>query len=412
MFGIKSWFKKKLFNLGGDKKFPEKPVGFVKRKAKLASLLYELKKQENEAGLSDLVSIVRSEAVDVWRRLLPYNPNNLGNWSVKSKKPNQATSTIERETVFKMIDLYSGKKRELEGYFTSGGTEGNIFSSWLGRKSLEEKGVKDKETCLIKTSLTHYSLDKGADIVNLPSFVTPLNKKSWGMDKTGLEKTVKKLTKKRYKGFLLPLTLGYTLTGSSDPVEDILSGVEKMEKDLNVAFFVWIDAAFNGLTEPFLAEDFTPFDSSYIQTFLTDFHKTGFSPIPSGLILYRKKLRSLIERPVDYIEQKDNTLLGSRTGIAPVSCWVVINSLGREGFKKVISLKKKEMESVVKIFEKEKGLKPLVFPGSLHCGIMSERRRPNQTGVAKKYGLDFRKTKVKFVDEEKELLISKSFFLR
>ena len=118
--------------------------------------------------------------------------------------------------------------------------------------------------------------------------------------------------------------------------EYITKIVEKIRKSLKVEFFLWIDAAFNGLVEPFLNSNFTPFKNAQIQTFSTDFHKYGFVPMPSGLILYRKSLRKLIERPIDYLKEKDNTLLGSRSGISPVGCWNVINALGKVGFKKII----------------------------------------------------------------------------
>jgi hypothetical protein len=46
-------------------------------------------------------------------------------------------------------------------------------------------------------------------------------------------------------------------------------------------------------------------------------------------------LISLISKNISYLEEKDETLLGSRQGAVAVALWVLINFLGKEGFRKV-----------------------------------------------------------------------------
>jgi len=408
MFGLKTFLDEKISN----RNFPSKPTPYLKRKIQLLRLHYNLYNQRRSAGLSDLLSLINREAALVWKKLLPYNPNNLGNWSFKPEASSQVTSRIEKEVIAKMISLYRGEKSSFEGYFTSGGTESNIFSTWLGIKSLEKKGIKREKMIILKSSLTHYSLDKAADITDLKTYTVALDEKSWGINPINMINTIEMLVAKGYKGFLIPLTLGYTLTGTVDPIDEICLAVDKLRKKRKVEFFLWIDAAFNGLIEPFLNKEFIPFRNTNIQTFNTDFHKYGFVPIPAGLILYRKELRNLIERPIDYLKQKDSTLLGSRSGIAPVSCWFVINSLGKEGFKKSILEMQKKMRHFVKEYKTNKDLKFVVFPRSLNCAIIAKKMNSDILNFAKSYGLDFRKTEVMFVNRKEKYLISKLFFFR
>jgi len=417
MFGIKTFFKNNIFYPKflfpkENGKFPEKPVSKLRIEARLQGVLNKLKNQKKYSGIGNLITFPHREAVRAWHKLLPYNPNNLGNWSIKGLEPNQETATIERELICQMVDLYHGDKKNLEGYVTSGGTEGNIFSAWVGRKFLEGKGIKKEKIYLIKTSLTHYSIEKAADIVGVKTFITSLNEGTWGMDVGDFEKSVKDLIKKGYKGFLVSLTLGYTVTGTFDPLEAICHEISKLRKrHKGVEFFVWVDAALNGLIEPFLNDKFRPFTLSEIQTFLVDFHKFGFTPIPAGIILYRKELRQLIEKPIDYLNEKDNTLLGSRSGVAPVACWIIINYLGKLRFKSLILKKKKVMKTFIKKFSNEKNIKLVSYPNSLSLALVIKNKKLAHERLINKYGLHFIATKIKFENNTKDLLMAKVFFL-
>lgn len=421
MLGIKTYFKKKIFYPQflypqvDPKKFPSRKTSSLRLKVRLFALRNKLREQKSWPGLGDLITYPESMTADVFKNLLPFNPNNLGNWSSREVEPNQETAVLEKELIWKMINLYHGEGNNLEGYVTSGGTEANIFSAWTGRKFLEKEGYTKNKICLIKTNLTHYSVEKAADIVNVPTFVTPLNRESWGMDSLVLRKTVEELLKKGYQGFLLPLTIGYTATGTADPYAEICRLVKVFEKDYKIKFFVWIDAALNGLIEPFLNNKFSPFSSPLVQTFLVDFHKFGFVPLPAGIILYQKNLRKLIEKPIDYLTLKDNTVLGSRPGTAPVACWTAIHSLGKQGYKEIIE----ECLAVKTPFLKKiKKLLPLAeivnHPKSLTLGIVFEdsQKRNLLEAIEKASGSSPAKIKILFSDgEEEKKIIFRFLFL-
>ena len=416
MFGIKTFIQKRIIYpsyLFPEKngKFPSKTVSQIKINSRLFALENKLKEQRSLSGYGNLITYPRRDAINVWKRLINLNPNNLGNWSIREVVPGHDAAEIERDLIFKMVDLYHGDKKNLEGYVTSGGTEANIFSAWVGCKSLQKRGIQRQQMCLIKTSLTHYSVGKAADVVGVPTYVVGLDEKEWSMDVNGFVKKIEKLSKSGMKGFLIPLTLGYTVTGTADPYERICIEIKKLKEQYGVEFFVWMDAALNGLIEPFLNKKFSPFELSEIQIFLTDFHKFGFVPIPSGVVLYRRRLRNLIEKQIDYLDEKDNTLLGSRSGIAPVACWTIINTLGKSGFKKIIKRNLNKKQQFMSIC-KNRHLSIINSERSLNCGIILKDMALFDKKFSNKYGLNFRKMKLMFISKNSEYNIAKAFFLK
>lgn len=393
--------------------FPNTPTIKLKAEARLFGVKNELNNHDILFNLGALHTIPHIAAVKAYQSFLKLNPNHLGSWS--SKEPKYGSEQLEYEVIKKMVNLYHAQKAKIEGYITSGGTEGNIYSLWLGRTQLEKLSSKDS-ICLLKTSLTHYSVTKAGNICNVPQFLIPLNVQEWNIDRKGLIKTTKDLYKKGYRGFILPLTIGYTSTGTHDNIQNITNTVSDLKKELkNINFFVWIDAAFNGLIEPFINIDFKPFWSSHIQAIVADFHKFGMTPYSTGIVLYRKNLRNMVEQDIDYLNEKDNTLLGSRQGAAASSIWRIIHHFGRSGYKKIIlkQLKNKKyfIENIKKIFP---SVEIITNKNSLTCGVIFHSQKNQRLSVylEEKYWLYPGKTSLLFENNVKKTqVIYKFIFL-
>lgn len=394
--------------------FPHNPTPRLRVAARFRGLVYELKNRNTVYNLGSLSTLPHPIATGIYRRFIGFNPGNLGNWS-DDESGSYATTQMEYEVVHDLIDLYRGDHKKLGGYITSGGTEGNIFSVWLGKTYLE-KHNKPHEICLLKTSLTHYSVRKAGQISGLPQFFLPLNKVDWNIDIQGFEYLIRRLYNRGYRGFIIPLTIGYTPTGTSDNVKMITRVADSLKKKLKgVKFYFWIDAALNGLIAPFIHGDFRPFQSGHIQTMLVDFHKFGLVPYQAGVVLYQKHLRKLIEQPIDYLAEKDSTLLGSRSGVPAVSIWGMIHSMGKSGYRHLVE---KQMENKKYFLERVRLVLPEVeivtHPSSLSCGLLFRGLKASRLPVwiEEKYNLYPGKTKVLFYpSEEKTYVIYKCFFL-
>lgn len=394
--------------------FPEKPISRIKTEARLHALQSELKQGDISFNLGSLYSRPHNTAIDTYKKLIKYNPGNLGSWADDIAKTH-STTRLEYEVIHKLIDLYHGKHNDLTGYITSGATEGNIFSVWLGRTYLE-KYCNHSNICLIRTSLTHYSIQKAGKICNVPEFLTPLNEQEWNMDRQGFIETVTNLYKGGYRGFIVPLTFGYTSTGTCDDAGTLTNTAETLKKQLKgITFYFWIDAALNGLIAPFITNSFSPFSSNKIQALVVDFHKFGLVPFTAGIVLYRKTLKKLIEQPINYLLETDATLSGSRSGIPAASIWMMIHTMGKSGYRHLVEKQRENKHFFIKnvrtLFPK---IQVITHPHSLSCGLMFQNFKNNRLPqwIEEKYSLYPGKTKLLFYPKEvKEKIIYKFFFL-
>jgi tyrosine decarboxylase/aspartate 1-decarboxylase len=396
---LKNLFGKQKRTISSVDKFSEKGKSPLTLRPIIASIINQYSERKVD-GVGDLYNLPNKMAVSVWQKLLPFNPGYLGLLGA---------SETEKNVIKAVIDLYHESPKKINGYITSGATEGNIYSCWLGRKYLE-KYVKKEEICLLRTDLTHFSIHKGGDIIGVQDYIVGLNGKNWNMDINSLSVTIEDLYKKGYRGFIIPFTLGYTVGGTNDDFTEIAKYLTKIKKKFNIYFFTWIDAALSGLTYPFLTKNFNPFKNKIIKTIVVDFHKFAGVPFPAGVILYRREMETLIRKKIPYLKEKDDTLLGSRTGIPAVAIWVTIQSFGKVGFKKIIFDCLKRKNQFINMIKSQ-------FPDviiktdsqSVHLAVIVRSALPKQ--FCEKYGLSLIKYKIKFKEKTNVLTIYKLFFL-
>ncbi|MFC1750046.1 pyridoxal-dependent decarboxylase [Pseudomonadota bacterium] len=380
----------------------------LKTKSYLHKLFKEVEGYRWEKTVGALYCQPHEVSVNLWKKFIHLNPNNIGNWTVKEKKKAYGTARVERLLMFQLLDLYSSHRTRWGGYMTSGATEGNLFSAWLGRMSLEQKIDKSSIT-MVLNDLSHYSLAKAASVVGVKISYAMLSRKLWVFDVDSLIDTITALSQKGHEGFLLPLTLGYTTTGSSDDYKKIVNEMVKLEKKLKIKIYIWIDAALNGLVDPFINPELI-LDTPKINSFVCDFHKFGLTPIPSGFVLYRSSLENLIRSDVSYMTHDVGTLSGSRSGVSAVASFGVIHTLGRKGFERVIKnclYRKKAF-----ILRESNGLKKceiVDIENGVAIGLVTNK--PLGSEICRKYGLFSKKKTYRFSEGNEDLYIYKMSFL-
>ncbi len=343
-FGIKTNIKKLIYQithptfiyreLTGNS-FPKNPYTKIQINSRLNTSYNDEKKIDKITRVGTLIARADQYAIKIYQKFITVNPNNIGNWSIKV--PYGGTKLLEYEVVQKMIDLYHGQKQNLEGYFTSGGQEGNLYSVWLA-KSFITKKLDLQQILLLKTQLTHHSIDKACLISSVKCINIPVSSKTWGMDPKDMESEIKNKIRNGIYGFIISLTFGYAQTGTSDNLKLIIPVIRRLKKQYKkLVVSIIIDAAFNGLIEPFVDEEFKPFFNNYVHAYCIDFSKFTAIPYPAGLVLYRKHLRGVIEQRVSVSPFPDNTLLGSRSGAPVASVWGAIHSYGISGYREIIT---------------------------------------------------------------------------
>jgi len=208
------------------------------------------------------------------------------------------------------------------GYATSGGTESNIQALRIAKKL---KG-SEKPNVVLPAS-AHFSFQKACDILGLEVRTVPTGS-AFRMDAERAAGLVDHNT------CVIVGVAGTTEYGVVDPIEE-LSAIAREEE-----IFLHVDAAFGGMVLPFL-EGAPRFDFSLpgVSSIAVDPHKMGMSTIPAGVLLLREQeaLRSLaVDTPYLSVRQ-EYTLSGTRPGGSVAGALAVLEYLGREGMRDIVT---------------------------------------------------------------------------
>jgi len=411
MFGIKTKIKKKISNSLNKKKFNQKGISLFELFFLKKIILQQL---ENEASFNNIQTPVSNKTNYIVKKTMKnmyqFMPNNLGNWSIS--KPHSLTTNLENNLIRALKNSYSCST-DIIGHFGSGSTEGNIFASWIGRNYLQKKlFIKDtKSIIMLKSSLAHYSIDKAADIVGVKIEESNIKIETMNLSEQQLLKQINKLYKKGIKGFLIPLTLGYTVSGTEDNyilIHKLIQAFQKSHSDAK--FFIWLDTAFSGISNIYTKNNFRPFENKDIQLITSDFHKILSVPYPSSFMLYRSSLVNLISKEIPYIDQLDTTLLGSRPGINILATCITLFCLGKTTIQKHIqdSLQRKNI-FLTKIEQESKNIRIVSDQKSVQACLITDNFKIT-TYLNKKYNLNAINYELKINNKKKKLFIHKLYF--
>lgn len=274
-----------------------------------------------------------STAVETINKFLPLNNNNTGMHSNKDVNELTGTRKLEYQSINwlkNLVNLKSG-----DGYISSGGTEGNITGLWIARNKFVSE---NKKTCVIASELTHVSVKKASNLLNIPLFNAEIDN-NFRIDEKKLLSLINKLyLEYGYTGFVLFLTAGYYSTGTSDAIDKINKELNKIKNSFEkLSFHIHVDAAFGGFVYPFSNPSFKfDFRNSLVETMTLDPHKMGLMPYSCGVFLCRKGLTKHIQSDNAHASVIDQTLIGSRSGSIAAGLWALIASKGRKEYSKIV----------------------------------------------------------------------------
>jgi glutamate/tyrosine decarboxylase-like PLP-dependent enzyme len=195
---------------------------------------------------------------------------------------------------------------------------------------MQEKGAKADQIAVLFSEDSHYSMPKGANILNLRSIVLKVEDDSRQIIASDLEEKLKKAQEEGIEHFIIVLNLSTTMFGSVDDIEMVTSLLHEKK----VSFKLHVDAAFGGFIYPFAnASDSYSFRNPNISSITIDGHKMLQSPYGTGIFLVRKGLMKYVcTREASYIPEKDYTICGSRSGANAVAVWMILMVHGSNGW--------------------------------------------------------------------------------
>jgi tyrosine decarboxylase/aspartate 1-decarboxylase len=263
------------------------------------------------------------------------NPNHIGCHTIEPLSALdvfKGTQQIEIDLINLCAEeIFQGEKDQQDGYVASGGTEANIQALWIYRNYfIKERKASLSEIAVVYSEDSHYSMPKGANILNLCSLVISVDVQSRKIDMIDFNSKISKAKENGVKYFIVVLNLSTTMFGSVDDIAAITYHLLTHE----INYKLHIDAAFGGFIYPFTNPDsmFT-FKNHHISSITIDGHKMLQSPYGTGIFLVRKGLMKYVcTDEAHYIPGKDYTLCGSRSGANAIAVWMILRIHGSNGW--------------------------------------------------------------------------------
>jgi len=232
------------------------------------------------------------------------------------------TKDLEGEVISILGDMLG--KQDVQGHIITGGTEANLMAMRAARNISE---ITDGEIIVPKSA--HFSFKKAAEMLCLNMREAELDE-NYRVDLNSVENLISDKT------VAVVGVAGTTELGKIDPIQ----GLSNICRDNDI--YLHVDAAFGGFSIPFLRDagyNLPEFDFKIpgVSSITIDPHKMGLAPIPTGGILFRSQefLDSMsIETPY-LTEDRQSTIVGTRTGASTAATWALLKHLGRDGYRKI-----------------------------------------------------------------------------
>jgi len=264
------------------------------------------------------------------------NPNHIGVHTLSEKSVLEifaGTQKIEKDLIRLVAEeILNGDPNQQDGYVATGGTEANIQAMWIYRNLFKkEYQARIGEIGLVYSQDSHYSMPKGANLLNLTSIILEVDQETRMISKKSLESKINVALEEGIKYFIVIANLSTTMFGSVDDIDMLGDYFTNM----NVPFKIHVDAAYGGFIYPFTnpMSRFT-FQNPYMNSITADGHKMLQTPYGTGLFLIRKGYFDYVKtEEAQYIPGKDYTVSGSRSGANAISMWMVLQIHGSEGWK-------------------------------------------------------------------------------
>ncbi|MFX1419302.1 MAG: tyrosine decarboxylase MfnA [Promethearchaeota archaeon] len=272
------------------------------------------------------------------------------------------TAELEEELVAEIAELLNGKN--IIGTFTTGGSEANLIAMRIAKELRPD--ISNPE--VVVPCSAHISFDKAANLLGIKLKKANLDDK-FELDLNHFESLINKNT------CGVVGIAGTTSLGLIDPIEDI----GKIVEDENIFFHV--DAAFGGFVLPFMrylnykipAWDFSV---KSVDSITADPHKMGLGIIPSGGFFLRDS--SILQKfgfEIPYLAGgnfKHFHIVGTRPGGTVIAFWVILKSLGINGFIEIVRKCMENTQYLAKCINEIKGLKLATNPVMNVVGITTE----------------------------------------
>ena len=303
------------------------------------SLGYPASKLDDKVFNTDVSFLKESPLLQAFVK----NPNNIGCHTFgESEHAFGGTQQIEREVLQVLaVDIFYCMEEKYDGYIATGGTEANIEALWIYRNMFKKEfQAKQEEIVILCSEDSHYSMPKGANLLDLDIAFVPVEFETREIIEEQLQNIIKEQKEKGKKYFIVVSNMATTMFGSVDDPKVYAKALKENE----VEFRIHIDGAFGGFIYPFKAnsskdKNRIDFSNPDISSITIDAHKMLQAPYGTGIFLCRKGLITYAAtKEAQYVNGTDVTVSGSRSGTNVIAVWMILFSYGFYGWFEKISI--------------------------------------------------------------------------
>ncbi len=271
-------------------------------------------------------------------RAIVQNPNHIGCHTLSdSELFFKGSQKLEKEVIELLaVDVFNAAVGETDGYVATGGTEANLQAIWIYRNYfIQEYDAQHSDIAILSSQDTHYSVVKGANLMNLTYYSVPVEEDTRKIVTSDLEATIIKAKTEGKKYFIVLSNVATTMFGSVDDPDVYVHYLQMHD----VPFKLHLDAAFGGFIYPISQPDnHTNFANKHVSSITLDAHKMLQAPYGTGIFLARKGLMQYVfTKEASYVNGMDITLSGSRSGANAIAIWMILAAYGPYGWYEKIN---------------------------------------------------------------------------
>jgi sphinganine-1-phosphate aldolase len=240
---------------------------------------------------------------------------------------------LEKDVVRAIISLLRGDQAVV-GNLTTGGTESILLAVKTARDWARTRKPEIKEPEMVLCQTAHHAFHKAAQYFGLKVIMTPFDPLTYRADVEAMRRAITPNT------ILLVGSAPAYSQGVVDPIPTIAALAQEQ------GLLCHVDACVGGIHLAFMRKLGYPvpeYDWSVpgVTSISTDLHKFGYCPKQSSVVMYRsrdlRRFQIYTSTRTTCYTLINTTILSTKTGGPAAGAWAVLNYLGEEGYKKIVS---------------------------------------------------------------------------
>ncbi len=250
------------------------------------------------------------------------------------------TGKIQERVINMLARLYHApESREYIGTATIGSSEaimlGLLAHKWSWRKRRKKQGKTIHNPNMVIGADVHVVWEKFARYFDVEMRIIPMQKNRFTITPEEVRQRIDENT------ICVGVVMGTTFTGQLDPIQEINTMLEEVEKEKGWHIPIHVDGASGGFILPFLYPDFKwDFRLSHVHSINVSGHKYGLVYPGVGWLIMRDKT-DLPEDLIFYVnylgsQEATYTLNFSRGSAMMIAQYYNLLRLGKEGYRSIM----------------------------------------------------------------------------